>query len=174
MQTAQTEHPSRTGNIFDNANNLAQRTNFILGTSQLPKSVMMVQTVSIPSVSVSHVTGIGGRFGVQLHVGADSSEYSEVSFDVLIDEDFEIFREVLALMQKQVQPGTGVFEDLDWEFWLQANDNKGHPLFRIDFVHSRLVSLSDISLDSMDDSQSTMTLTITYDYYTISEPGQST
>lgn len=157
---------------FANANNIAQKTNFILGTSMLPKSVMMCQTVSIPGVSVSH-PAIGGRFGVQLHVGADKTDYSEVSFDVLLDEDLEIFKEVLSLMQKQVQPGTGVFEDLDWEFWLQVNNNKGHALFRIDFVHSRLVSLSDISLDSMDDGQNTMTLTITYDYYTISEPGQA-
>lgn len=158
---------------FANANNIAQKTNFILGTSRLPKSIMMVQTVSIPGITANHVSGIGGRFGVQLHVGADSTEYSEVSFDVLLDEDLEIFREVLSLMQKQVQPGTGVFEDLDWEFWLQVNNNKGHPLFRIDFVHSRLASIGDISLDSMDDSQNTMTLTITYDYYTLSDCGQT-
>lgn len=158
--------------VFNNANNIAQRTNFILGTSKLPKSVLMVQTVSIPSISVNHITGIGGRFGVQLKVGADNSEYSDISVDVLLDEDLEVFKEVMQLMQAQVHPGDGIFEDTDWEFWLQINNNKGHPLFRIDFIHSRLSSISDISLDSMDDSQNTMSLTITYDYYTISEIGQ--
>lgn len=155
-----------------NANNIAQRTNFILGTSKLPKSVMMVQTVNIPSISVNHVTGIGGRFGVQLKVGADNSEYSDVTFDVLLDEDLLVLREVLALMQKQVHPGDGVFEDTYWDFWLQVNNNKGHPLFRIDFIHSRLSSISDVSLDSMDDGNNTMSLTITYDWYEISEVGQ--
>ena len=155
-----------------NANNIAQRTNFMLGTSKLPNSVMMVQTVSIPSISVNHVTGIGGRFGVQLKVGADNSEYSDVTFDVLLDEDLLVLREVLALMQKQVHPGDGVFEDTYWEFWLQVNNNKGHPLFRIDFIHSRLSSISDVSLDSMDDGHNTMSLTISYDWYEISEVGQ--
>lgn len=155
-----------------NANNIAQRTNFILGTSKIPKSVMMVQTVNIPSISVNHVTGIGGRFGVQLKVGADNSEYSDVTFDVLLDEDLLVLREVLALMQKQVHPGDGVFEDTDWDFWLQVNNNKGHPLFRIDFIHSRLSSISDVSLDSMDDGHNTMSLTISYDWYEISEVGQ--
>lgn len=155
-----------------NANNIAQRTNFILGTSKIPKSVMMVQTVNIPSISANHVTGIGGRFGVQLKVGADNSEYSDVTFDVLLDEDLLVLREVLALMQKQVHPGDGVFEDTYWDFWLQVNNNKGHPLFRIDFIHSRLSSISDVSLDSMDDGHNTMSLTITYDWYEISEVGQ--
>lgn len=155
-----------------NANNIAQRTNFMLGTSKIPNSVMMVQTVNIPSVSVNHVTGIGGRFGVQLKVGADNSEYSDVTFDVLLDEDLLVLREVLALMQKQVHPGDGVFEDTYWDFWLQVNNNKGHPLFRIDFINSRLSSISDVSLDSMDDGHNTMSLTISYDWYEISEVGQ--
>lgn len=155
-----------------NANNIAQRTNFMLGTSKIPNSVMMVQTVNIPSISVNHVTGIGGRFGVQLKVGADNSEYSDVTFDVLLDEDLLVLREVLALMQKQVHPGDGVFEDTYWDFWLQVNNNKGHPLFRIDFIHSRLSSISDVSLDSMDDGHNTMSLTISYDWYEISEVGQ--
>ena len=159
-------------NDIVNANNIAQRTNFMLGTSKLPNSMLMVQTVSIPSISVNHVTGIGGRFGVQLKVGADNSEYSDVTFDVLLDEDLLVLREVLALMQKQVHPGDGVFEDTYWEFWLQVNNNKGHPLFRIDFIHSRLSSISDVSLDSMDDGHNTMSLTITYDWYEISEVGQ--
>lgn len=159
-------------NDIVNANNIAQRTNFMLGTSKLPNSMLMVQTVSIPSISVNHVTGIGGRFGVQLKVGADNSEYSDITFDVLLDEDLLVLREVLALMQKQVHPGDGVFEDTYWEFWLQVNNNKGHPLFRIDFIHSRLSSISDVSLDSMDDGHNTMSLTITYDWYEISEVGQ--
>lgn len=156
-------------NVIDNANNISQKTNFILGSSQIPKTIFMVQTVSIPSISVSHPTGIGGRFGVQLKVGADNSEYSDVTFTILVDEDLIVFKELMKLMQKQVQPGTGVFEDLDWEFWLQANNNKGHELFRIDFVHSRLASIGDISLDSMDDSIGTMDITISYDYYVLSE-----
>lgn len=158
-------------NLFQNPNNIAQKTNFILGTSKIPKSVFMVQSVSIPGISVNHVTGIGGRFGVQMKVGADNSEYSDVTFEVLLDEDLVTFREVMKLMQAQVHPGDGVFEDTDWEFWLLANNNKGHPLFRIDFIHSRLSSISDISLDSMDDGNNTMSLTITYDWYEISEDG---
>lgn len=158
-------------NILDNANNIAQKTNFILGTSKLPKSVYMVQSVSIPEISVSHPSSIGGRFGVAMKLGADSSEYSDVSFDIILDEDLETFREVLEVMQRQVHPDDGVFEDTDWEFWLQVNNNKGHPLFRIDFIHSRLTSIGDISLDSTDDGINTMSLTISYDWYEISNSG---
>ena len=155
-----------------NLNNIAQKTNFILGTSKLPKSVLMVQTVSIPGINANHITSIGGRFGLQMKVGADSAEYSDVTFDIILDEDLETFRELLELMQHQVHPGDGIFNDEDWEFWLQVNNNKGHPLFRIDFIHSRLVSIGDITLDSMDDSNNTLSITVSYDWYELSQPGQ--
>lgn len=166
IHTNITEQP-----VLQNINNLAQKTNFILGTSKLPNSILHVQSLNIPSVSVSHIKTIGGRFGTPLAIGADSAEYSEINLEVLLDEDLNIFRELINLMQSQVQPGTGVFEDTYWDFWLQVNNNKGNQLFRIDFIHSRLSSISDIALDSSDDGFNTMSLSIVYDYFKISDGG---
>lgn len=150
-----------------NYNNLAQKTNYIAGSDKLPKLPFYLTTVNIPGINFSHPE-IGGRYGSRLNVVGDSITYNELSFEMLVDENFEIYHEFMDKVVHNINPESGTFAPIEFDFWIQINNNKGNKLFKINFTNCRISSLDDIILDSQDDiTEYIMSVSIRYDYYTI-------
>lgn len=151
-----------------NINNLSQKTNYVLGSNELKLVPIFATTVSIPGINFSHPE-VGGRFGPKLHVSSDFASFNSISCDCLIDENMKILLEILKIMRNAYSPHDGSFANRSFDFWLQLHNNKGNPVFRIDFNNSRLVNFSDITLSTQDDTNSgTFTIEINYDSYELS------
>lgn len=150
-----------------NINNLAQKTNFIAGSNDLELSTIYLTTVNIPGVNLSPPE-VGGRSGTKLNLTSDSITFNALSFEVLIDENFKVYRELVKKLFNNVNPSSGSFADTDFDFWIQINNSKGNYLLKIEFHNCRIESIGDIQLDSQDDiTEYTMSIDLKYDYYSV-------
>jgi hypothetical protein len=150
-----------------NYNNLAQKTNYIAGSDKLDLTPFYLTTVNIPGISFSHPE-MGGRYGSRLNVTGDTLTYNALSFEMLVDEDFNVYHEFMDKVFDNVNPESGTFAAQEFDFWIEVNNNKGNKLFKIEFYNCRIDSLGDILLDSQDDiTEHLMSIDIKYDYYKI-------
>lgn len=150
-----------------NYHNLAQKTNYIAGSDKLQLLPFYLTNVNIPGINFSHPE-IGGRYGSKLNVIGDSITYNSLSFEMLIDEDFLIYHEFTDKIIQSINPEKGTFASIEFDFWIQINNNKGNKLFKIEFYNCKIESLGDIMLDTQDDiTEHTLSVEIKYDYYKI-------
>lgn len=148
-----------------NYNNLAQRTNWIAGSEKFELVQFYLTSVNIPGISFT-LPEIGGRGGARLQLPADTATFSPLSFDMLIDEDFKIYKEFMNIVRKNVSVDNSTFTNDSFDFWIQLNNSKGNTLMKLEFHGCRLESIGDIDLNTTDDSlEQTLNVTIKYDYY---------
>ena len=149
-----------------NYNNLAEQTNYLAGSPIFDDFTLYIVRCNIPGLNFSPPE-IGGRFGAKLHSTADFVSYNNMSIDILVDEDFKVYLELMKYFKKKVRMDMG-YDCGSFPFWIQVNNNKGNHLFKLLFTNCHFVSMSDFQLDSQsDNSQQTLTLEIAYDYYDI-------
>lgn len=150
---------------MSNINNLAQGTNYTAGSSELDLLPFYLTTVNIPGLNFSHPE-IGGRTGAKLNLSGDSITYNTLSMEVLIDEDFQIYDDIITKIYNTVSPNSGSFANTEFNFWVQINNSKGNPLFKLEFFNCRFESVGDIQLNTQDsETEHTMALEVKYDYY---------
>lgn len=150
-----------------NYNNLAQKTNYVAGSDKLDLLPFYLTTVNLPGINLSHPE-IGGRSGARLNVTGDTLTFNALSFEMLIDEDFNIYHEFMDKIFQNIDPEAGTFEGQEFDFWVEVNNNKGNKLFKVEFYNCRIESIGDILLDTQDDmTEYTMSVDIKYDYYKV-------
>jgi len=150
-----------------NFNNLAQKTNFIAGSDKLDLTNLYLHSLNIPGFSFSSPE-LSGRSGTKLNVCSDSVNFSNLSFEVLIDEDFLIYHEFTDKLFTHINPTSGSFANIEFDFFIQINNNKGNNLFKIEFNSCRIESVGDISLESgSDETEMTMSVDIKFDYFNV-------
>lgn len=154
---------------MSNYHNLAQRTNWIGGSDSFEHVPFYLTSVNIPGISMSHPE-IGGRAATLMSVPADNIDYNSLVFEMLIDEDFEIFKEMMGIVKKGINVETGNFGTFDFDFWLQLNNSKGNRVMKLDFKNCRISSVGDIELNTQDETtEYTMSVEIIFDYYDIED-----
>lgn len=150
-----------------NYNNLAQKTNYIAGSDKLELLPFYLTTVNIPGINLSHVE-MGSRSGARFNVTGDTIVYNTLSFEMLIDEDFNIYHEFMDKITSNINPESGSFASIEFDFWIEINNNKGNKLFKMEFYNCRVETISDIQLDTQDDmTEHTMSVDVKYDYYKV-------
>lgn len=150
-----------------NINNLAQKTNYIAGSSEFESVPFYLTNVNIPGISLNH-TEIGGRNSTKMRLSGDTISWNDLTIEMLIDEDFEIYLELMNVIEKNINAETGTFADFTFNFWIEISNSKGNKILKMDFNNCRINSISDITLDSQDDiTEHTLTIEINYDYYKI-------
>ena len=149
-----------------NYNNLAQLTNFIGGSSAFENVPFYITSLNIPGLNLSH-SPTGGRGGTSIVIPGNTVEYSPLSITMLIDEDFEIYRELMSIIRKNINVENSTYQDFYFDFFIQINNNKGNRLMKMDLRNCRLESISDIELNTQDDAtEYSLNITLLYDYYT--------
>ena len=155
-----------------NYNNLAQKTNYTAGSDKLDLLPFYLTSVNVPGVSLSHAE-VGGRAG-KFNITGDTITYNALSFEMLVDEDFEIYHEFMDKIMQNVDSEYGTFENVEFDFWIEVNNNKGNKVFKMEFYNCRLESIGDIQLDTQDDlTEYTMSVDLKYDYFKIIKSGSS-
>lgn len=135
-----------------NYNNLAEKTNFIAGSSAFEHIPFFLSSVNLPEISIDHPEISGGRFSHSIKLPGDTIKYGIVSFEMLIDEELLIYDELYKLVQKNTNPETDTFGDFTFDFFIEVNDNKGHSVLTFHFDNCRISNISGLLLDSSDDS----------------------
>ena len=150
-----------------NYHNLAQKTNVIVGSDKFNLLMFYITSVNIPGISFN-LPEIGGRYSNKAFLASDIMTYNNLTFEFLIDEDFELFRQFREHIDKSVNPEDGTFVNEEFTFWLQLNNNKGNKVMYIEFYNCRIENIGDIQLTTQEDAtEHTMTLDFRYDYYKI-------
>lgn len=151
-----------------NTANLAQRTNFIASSDKFENIPFYLTNVNIPGINFSLSEVGGGRQSASLTMAGDTITYNTLNFDLLIDEDFEIYKEVYSIIKKHISVETSTFGDFYFDFFIQINNSKGNPVMKIDYFNCRIESLGDIELSTQDEStESIMSMSLKFDYFTI-------
>lgn len=150
-----------------NINNFAQKSNFMCGSSKLEIPLLFLRNAVIPGVSFSGVE-VGGRYGVKTHLQSDIATFNSITLEILVDEDYQAVLEILKVMRNNYNPKNGTFANKSFDFWIQINNSKGYPLFKVELVNCKILSISDITLESMgDELPMTINIDLSYDYYEI-------
>jgi hypothetical protein len=156
-----------------NYNNLAQKTNYTAGSDKFDKLPFYLTTVNIPGISFSYPE-LGGRGAARLNAAADTITYNSLSFEMLIDEDFNIYHEFMDIVKNDINVESSNFADNFFDFWIEINNNKGNKIFKIEYYNCRIESVGDINLDSQDDmTEHTLSVDIKYDYFKIFKGNES-
>lgn len=135
-----------------NYNNLAERTNFIAGSSAFKHIPFFISSITIPEISIEHPEVSGGRFSHNLKLAGDTIKYGTLSFEMLIDENLLIYDEIYNLIKSNTNPDNGTFGDFMFDFFVEMNDNKGHSVLVFNFDNCRISSVGSLNLETSDDS----------------------
>ena len=150
-----------------NFNNLAQKTNYIAGSAAFKHIPFFLTNINLPGLSLNHPE-IGGRASTRLNLSADTINWNALSFEMLIDEDFEIYKEVHNLVKKNIVLKDGTFRDFYFDFFIEISNNKVNKVLRVDFSNCRITSIGDIELSTQDETtEHTLQVEMVFDYYEI-------
>lgn len=146
-----------------NVNNFAQKTNWIAGSDQFKTVPFFLTNVNVPGFNLTH-TEIGGRNSIKMKLPSDIVNYNNLSFDMLIDEDLETYKELITIINKSINIETGNFGVFDFNFWIQLNNSKGNKVLKIEFNNCKIASISDLNLDTQDETtEYVLTVEIDFD-----------
>ena len=152
--------------------NYAQHTNFIAGSPQLGNIHMYLTNAVVPGVQFSNPEVYNQA--MKALMPADSIEFNSLSVNVLCDEDFIVYEHMVNECQKMKSFTNGSFANRMFDYYTEIYNNKGNLIFTVWFKNCRLVSISDISLSSTDDSTiNTFDLTLNYEWFEIKHEGLS-
>lgn len=148
-----------------NYNNLAQKTNWTAGTDKFPLIPFYLTNISIPGMNFS-LPETGSRFGSRINLASDTITFNSLSFDFLIDEDFEIYKTFYSYIYSSINPEKGTFADISFDLWVELNNSKGNKIMKFEFYNCRIESIGDIELDTTSpETEGTMNLSIKFDYF---------
>jgi len=82
-----------------NIRNYAQKTNFKCGVSNSDILPFYVTTLNIPGIQ-TNISEMSGRFGAPVNITPDSLTYNPLSLEVLLDEDYKIYIDILNNVSK--------------------------------------------------------------------------
>lgn len=156
-----------------NYNNLAQKTNFTAGTERFKNVPFFINSVNLPGINISRPK-TGKRFGSGIVVGGDSIEFNDLTFDMLIDENYVIYQELMKEIFKSVNVEESTFKNDPFMFWLEINDNDSNKLFKIEFYNCGIESISDIFYFTNNDEKTALiSVSLSYSHFSIIEDSDS-
>lgn len=133
-----------------NTLNFSQKTNFIAGFPEFPDLEFFIQDVTLPGITLelpkASYQGLDGFLASSTH------SLSNVSFTVLIDEDYKIYRMFYESVLKAKALTNPTFAQREFDFYISVFNNKGKHLFTQFFRNCQIESLGDVSLSSTDSS----------------------
>lgn len=148
-----------------NIRNYSQKTNFKCGVSNSDILPFYVTTLNIPGVQ-TNISEISGRFGASVNVTPDSLSYSPLSLEILLDEDYKIYIDLLNNIYINIDDGT--FKNTVFNFWTTVTNAMGKDVMTVEYYNCIIESISDLELNTGDDTtEQTFNLSIKYDYFKV-------
>lgn len=133
--------------------NFAQKTNFLCSCSLYPDIKFYLQSVSLPGISFS--LSETKSLNLTHYVASTDHSYGTLSFNVLVDEDYKIYNFFINEILRSKSLINPTYSQREFETWIEVYNNKGNLLFTENFHNCMIESISDIQLNSTDNSVAT-------------------
>jgi len=148
-----------------NTVNLSQKTNVMAGSPEFDFGTLYLQRMSVPGISFSHPE-IGSRFGSIATANADTIQFGELNFDILVDENLIVYTELMNTVMSQFNLDTKEFTTKTFNFWISVTDSFGKELIKWEYFNCKIESIGDLDYDYSDEStEYLLNLTLKYDYF---------
>ena len=151
--------------VSQNTRNFAQPSNIFAGANNLEITPFYLQSINIPGISFSHPE-IGGRWSTKIIMNADNITFGDLSFTVIVDEDFLVYDELMSVASSQLDRSTGEFTSKTFEFWIAVTNGKGEDVIKWTFENAKIESIGDLQYDySSDETSFTLDVTLKFDNF---------
>lgn len=149
-----------------NTVNYATQTNVMAGSDIFKLTPFFLQQVSIPGISFSHPEVGGGRFGSVGTLNADTINYGDLTIEIIMDESFLVYDEIMGVINKQIDIVTGKFTQKTFDFWVTVTDSFGNELIKWTYHNAKIESISDFQYDySSEETMFTLSVTLKFDRF---------
>lgn len=143
--------------------NFSQKTNFIAGFPEFPDLEFYIQDVSLPSITLdlpkASIQGLDGFLASTVRT------FSDLSFTVIIDEDYEIYKMFYKHITESKAITNPSYAQKEFDFFVSVFNNKGNLIFTEYFRNCLVESLGEVSLSSTDSSiVNTFTVGMKFDW----------
>jgi len=152
-------------------NSFSTSTNIRFGSNQMPSLWWNATTVEIPSISLD-ISKMNSRPGAMSGIGADTCAYSDLGVDLVIDKEWNTYREIYNFFLEGLNVENAKFSTAKvFDLWIEFVDGKGDVVQRFDFHQCRLQEFSGVvaTPNDAEDTLQTLTLSFAILYYTHSK-----
>ncbi len=152
--------------ISINNNSYSTTSNIQFGMTTLEGIDLNAQTFSLPEISMSP-PAINTRSGANIHLAADTVDYSEISIEVILDKEWKMYTLLYNHFVKRLNVENAQFvKEGTFDMWLNVYNGEGIVVKTFWFYRCRLVSFGGMDFDIMttDDDLNTMSLSFVFDY----------
>ena len=152
-----------------NAKNFNHSSNIYFGCDLFSRDfIANVQRVNLPGISFNNISM--DKMATHFFKQGCTPVYSTLSLDLIIDENLNIWKEMVNKLQTMTSVGVGDLTMTEFTSFIHIFNEKDKSILKIDFIDCILNSLGDIQFESTgDDTELVTTLTIDYAFYRIND-----
>jgi hypothetical protein len=156
---------------MNNSNkNFALDTSIYFGTTLFTEDTLYnVQSVNLPGVDFSHPQ-IASRSGALITGQADNITFNDLQITLIIDEGFNIWKEVMVNAFKMVRVTQPMFDKNFRDAYVVITDSQGNDILKVWFRNAQITSIGDLSYASSNMNEHlTLDVGLKYDYMEIQD-----
>ncbi len=150
-----------------NNNSYSTVSNIQWGSSTLKDQNFNAQSFTLPELMMSP-PAINTRAGANVHLAADTVDYSDLSIEVILDKEWVVYTMLYEHFVKRLNVENAQFvKEGTFDMWLMIYDGEGKVVKKFWFYRCRLTNFGSMDFDitTPDDELNTMNLSFVYDYF---------
>ena len=153
--------------MASNLRNFSHNSNFIFSTNLFgEETTYKLQTINLPGVNFSHTqVSKSAVFG---NTQGDTVTYNPLSLSFIVDENLEIYKEFITLVQKMRNPDNTTSEQIEKYGYLEIQDDNTNTILKVELKNIMLESIADLQYSTnTEDEIITLDVSLVYDYFTL-------
>jgi hypothetical protein len=152
-----------------NNNSFSTVSNMRFGATELRDIWFNVSSITLPTISLAPPE-MNTRAGANIHIAPDTAVYTDLSLEIIIDKEWEVFDVIYSYFLQGLDVEQGTFtHNKNFELWLEVVDGEGNRMKKFNFHSCRLSEFTGLeSLPNTDaDDHQTLSLIFNVMYYTV-------
>lgn len=147
--------------------NFSHTSNYFFGTTLFGEETLYsIQTCNIPGLSFNHI--VTSHRSIKVNLTADTLEFGDLSVSIILDEDLEIWKDIVNTMFTIREQDEGIGVVVEKESWLEIHNDDSKTILKLWFHRCMLSSISDLDFNTTsEDEILVLNVVIKYDHYTI-------
>ena len=150
-----------------NFRNFQRDTQIEFGTNLFGDEVIYnVLSVIVPGIDTTNIEV--NKNSVQGWIQGSQITFQELTVSILVDEDMEAWKTVVANLFKHVELPSGKMTMNPADSWVSIKSSEGIDVLKLQFINCTLMNLTPLTYDnSSDNNVLTFDLNIQFDYFKI-------
>jgi len=150
-------------------NSFSTVSNIRFGAVDLKDVWFNVNSMILPTISLAPPE-MNTRAGANIHIAPDTAIYTDLSLEIILDKNWEVFDYVYSYFLQGLNVETGKFSHYkSFELWVEIVDGDGNPVKKFNFHSCRLSEFTGFETlpNSPEDEHQTMSLVFNVMYYSV-------